>query len=171
MSDGYRRALPSSLTLPSQVPDMVLLLSYWYKARELNVRLAWFWCARPLCPCQSRAHQFLDRVSLTVTTIIGSFMAAGILKMRGVNGVEGWRYLFLCVSPLSHRRRRAPKLTCLDFAASRVMQQSRRIRCLDADPLLFDRSDHLGSRCRRRLLPSSLASPDRQLLPREEWLV
>ncbi|ORY73438.1 major facilitator superfamily domain-containing protein [Leucosporidium creatinivorum] len=59
------------------IPDMVLLLSYWYRARELNVRLAWFW------------------VSLTVTTIIGSFLAAGILKMRGVKGVEGWRYLFL----------------------------------------------------------------------------
>ncbi|ORY90782.1 major facilitator superfamily domain-containing protein [Leucosporidium creatinivorum] len=59
------------------IPDMVLLLSYWYTSRELTIRLSFFW------------------VSLTSTTIIGSFLAAGILKMRGVAGVEGWRYLFL----------------------------------------------------------------------------
>ncbi|ORY90758.1 major facilitator superfamily domain-containing protein [Leucosporidium creatinivorum] len=59
------------------IPDMVLLLSYWYTSRELTIRLSFFW------------------VSLTTTTIIASFMAAGILRMRGVGGVEGWRYLFL----------------------------------------------------------------------------
>jgi hypothetical protein len=34
-------------------------------------------------------------VSLTSTTILGSFLAYGILHLRGVNGWSGWRYLFL----------------------------------------------------------------------------
>ncbi|KAM0754548.1 MFS general substrate transporter [Meredithblackwellia eburnea MCA 4105] len=59
------------------IPDMILYLSYFYTAAELGWRLSWFW------------------VSLTVTNIIGNFLAAGILQMRGVRGVEGWRYLFL----------------------------------------------------------------------------
>lgn len=34
-------------------------------------------------------------VSLTSTTIVGSFLAYGILHLRGVAGWAGWRYLFL----------------------------------------------------------------------------
>lgn len=63
------------------------------------------------------------RVSLTVTTIIGSFLAAGILKLRGVNGIEGWRYLFLCVVPLFRAQTDIGlplTLTLLCFAGSRV---------------------------------------------------
>ncbi|KAH8547517.1 transporter-like protein [Umbelopsis sp. PMI_123] len=59
------------------IPDIVLYLSYFYKGDELPVRLSFFW------------------VSLTSTTIIGSFLAYGILHLRGVNGWSGWRYLFL----------------------------------------------------------------------------
>ncbi|AFR97705.2 hypothetical protein C343_05853 [Cryptococcus neoformans C23] len=58
------------------IADTVLYLSYYYTAAELTIRLSWFW------------------VSLTTTTIIGSLLAAGILQMRGVHGLAGWRWLF-----------------------------------------------------------------------------
>lgn len=59
------------------IPDIVLYLSYFYKGEELPIRLSYFW------------------VSLTSTTILGSFLAYGILHLRGANGWSGWRYLFL----------------------------------------------------------------------------
>lgn len=45
-------------------------------SNELTIRLSFFW------------------VSLTATNIIGSLMAAGLLKLRGHGGLEGWRWLF-----------------------------------------------------------------------------
>ncbi|KAG9087290.1 hypothetical protein FS749_003024 [Ceratobasidium sp. UAMH 11750] len=59
------------------IPDMVLFLSYFYKGGELPVRLSFFW------------------VSLTLTNISGALLGYGILRMRGIHGWEGWRYLFL----------------------------------------------------------------------------
>lgn len=41
------------------------------------IRLAWFW------------------VSNYMASIAGAFMATGLLKLRGVGGKAGWRYLFL----------------------------------------------------------------------------
>ncbi|KAI1467134.1 MFS general substrate transporter [Daldinia caldariorum] len=59
------------------IPDIVLWLTYFYKSRELPLRLAWFWTA------------------LSTVNIVGSLLAAGILQMRGINGWSGWRWLFL----------------------------------------------------------------------------
>ncbi|PLB54097.1 putative MFS transporter [Aspergillus steynii IBT 23096] len=59
------------------IPDIVLWLSYFYTSRELPTRLSIFWTA------------------LSVTTIVTSFMAFGLLHMRGVLGWAGWRWLFL----------------------------------------------------------------------------
>ncbi|KIP11782.1 hypothetical protein PHLGIDRAFT_440441 [Phlebiopsis gigantea 11061_1 CR5-6] len=59
------------------IPDVVLYLSYYYKTKELPIRLAWFW------------------VSNYVASIAGAFMATGLLRLRGINGKAGWRYLFL----------------------------------------------------------------------------
>ncbi|KAI0347970.1 MFS general substrate transporter [Trametopsis cervina] len=59
------------------IPDAILYLSYFYTKNELPIRLAWFW------------------VSNYMSHIVGAFLATGILKLRGVNGVAGWRYLFL----------------------------------------------------------------------------
>ncbi|KAF8508619.1 allantoate permease [Hysterangium stoloniferum] len=59
------------------IPDLILYLSYFYKKTELPLRLAYFWGSSNVC------------------TVIGSFLAFGILRMRGVNGKEGWRWLFL----------------------------------------------------------------------------
>lgn len=59
------------------IPDLVLWLSYFYTSKELPLRLSFFW------------------VALDLTVVITSFMAYGLLHMRGVAGWEGWRWLFL----------------------------------------------------------------------------
>ncbi|TFK56233.1 MFS general substrate transporter [Heliocybe sulcata] len=59
------------------IPDVVLYLSYFYTKTELPIRLAFFW------------------VSSYVDNIVSAFLATGILRLRGINGQAGWRYLFL----------------------------------------------------------------------------
>lgn len=56
---------------------MNLYLSYFYTSAELPIRLSRWWA------------------SMTLSIIIGAFLAFGILHLDGRNGVEGWRYLFL----------------------------------------------------------------------------
>lgn len=58
------------------IQDTVLYLSYYYKGNELPRRLSFFWTS----------YQF--------TSIIGAFLAFGILHMGGINGLAGWRWLF-----------------------------------------------------------------------------
>ncbi|KAJ6600415.1 major facilitator superfamily domain-containing protein [Mycena vulgaris] len=58
------------------IPDMVLYLSYWYTASELTIRLSFFWAGT------------------TLTSIVGSLMASGILEITG-HGWKGWQYLFV----------------------------------------------------------------------------
>lgn len=58
------------------IPDVVLYLTYFYKSKELPVRLSFFWTAQ------------------TATSIVAAFLAFGILRLRGVGGWEGWRWLF-----------------------------------------------------------------------------
>ncbi|KAK9453086.1 major facilitator superfamily domain-containing protein [Dipodascopsis uninucleata] len=59
------------------IADVCLYLSYFYTAIELPVRLAYFWTA------------------MTLADIVSSFMAFGILHMRGVGGRAGWQWLFM----------------------------------------------------------------------------
>ncbi|KAJ6541851.1 major facilitator superfamily domain-containing protein [Mycena capillaripes] len=59
------------------IPDVVLYLSYFYTKSELPIRLAYFW------------------VSNYASHIVSAFLATGILRLRGVGGHAGWRYLFL----------------------------------------------------------------------------
>ncbi|CAK3898795.1 MFS general substrate transporter [Lecanosticta acicola] len=58
------------------IPDNILYLSYFYTGLELPTRLSFFW------------------VSFKATSIVSAFMAYGILHMRGINGLAGWRWLF-----------------------------------------------------------------------------
>ncbi|KAF9892835.1 hypothetical protein FE257_000424 [Aspergillus nanangensis] len=58
------------------IPDTILFLSFWYKSRELPIRLSYFW------------------VSYQGTAIIGAFLAFGFLHIRHDDGTGGWRYLF-----------------------------------------------------------------------------
>jgi hypothetical protein len=55
---------------------VILYLSYFYKNRELPVRLACFW------------------TSFVSTNIVSAFLAYGILHLGGRSGLEGWRWLF-----------------------------------------------------------------------------
>ena len=52
-------------------------MSYFYTKNELPLRLAGFWASSNIC------------------SIIASFIAFGVLHMRGVLGRAGWRWLFL----------------------------------------------------------------------------
>ncbi|KDQ22404.1 hypothetical protein PLEOSDRAFT_36128 [Pleurotus ostreatus PC15] len=59
------------------IPDLILYLSYFYTKTELPLRLAFFWMSANVC------------------TIAASFLAFGVLRLRGHEGKEGWRWLFL----------------------------------------------------------------------------
>ncbi|CDO52933.1 similar to Saccharomyces cerevisiae YIL166C Putative protein with similarity to the allantoate permease (Dal5p) subfamily of the major facilitator superfamily [Geotrichum candidum] len=59
------------------IPDAILWMSYFYTGKELPIRLSYFWTA------------------LSITQILASLLAFALLRMRGVNGWEGWRWLFL----------------------------------------------------------------------------
>lgn len=52
-------------------------MSYWYTSRELPIRLSFFWSA------------------LSLTVILNALMAFGLLRMRGIQDLAGWRWLFL----------------------------------------------------------------------------
>ena len=58
------------------IPDVVLYLSYFYKSKELPIRLSFFWA------------------SYISTNILSAFLAYGILHLREVTGWAGWRWLF-----------------------------------------------------------------------------
>jgi MFS family permease len=59
------------------IPGTILFATYFYKSKELSVRLACFWS------------------TLNVARIISALLAAGILNMRGIGGKPGWFWLFL----------------------------------------------------------------------------
>jgi hypothetical protein len=58
------------------IPDVVLYLSYFYKSKELPIRLSFFWGA------------------YISTFIISAFLAFGILHLRGHSGWAGWQWMF-----------------------------------------------------------------------------
>jgi hypothetical protein len=53
-----------------------LFLSYWYKSKELPIRLGFFW------------------ITYEATAIVGAFLAFGFLHIHTSSGNGGWRYLF-----------------------------------------------------------------------------
>ncbi|KAJ4993661.1 MFS transporter [Stagonosporopsis vannaccii] len=59
------------------IPGVILFATYFYKSKELAVRLAVFWS------------------TLNVARVISALLAAGILEMRGIGGKPGWFWLFL----------------------------------------------------------------------------
>ena len=59
------------------IPGTILFATYFYKSKELSVRLACFWS------------------TLNIARVISALLAAGILTMRGRGGKPGWFWLFL----------------------------------------------------------------------------
>ncbi|KAJ2981781.1 hypothetical protein NUW58_g6601 [Xylaria curta] len=59
------------------IPDVVLWLTYFYTSKELPIRLSYFW------------------TTLSVTGVLTSLLAFALLRLRGVLGWAGWRWLFL----------------------------------------------------------------------------
>ncbi|KAL6709355.1 hypothetical protein ACN47E_001762 [Coniothyrium glycines] len=59
------------------IPGVILFATYFYKTKELALRLAAFWS------------------TLNVARVISALLAAGILEMRGIGGKPGWFWLFL----------------------------------------------------------------------------
>ena len=66
---AYDALVSSFMTLTNE--------SDFYTKTELPIRLAFFWMSSNLC------------------TIVGGFLAFGILHMRGIDDMAGWRWLFL----------------------------------------------------------------------------
>jgi hypothetical protein len=58
------------------IADTILFLSFWYKSKELPIRLSYFW------------------VTYEATSIVSAFLAFGFLHIRRSDGTGGWRYLF-----------------------------------------------------------------------------
>lgn len=58
------------------IPDTILFLSFWYKSKELPIRLSYFW------------------MTYEATAIVSAFLAFGFLHIRQSDGTGGWRYLF-----------------------------------------------------------------------------
>ncbi|BGP48339.1 hypothetical protein JCM10450v2_004211 [Rhodotorula kratochvilovae] len=59
------------------IPDVILYLSYYYTKNELPVRLAFFWSIN------------------YIADMATAFLAVGLLKMRGIGGYAGWKWMFL----------------------------------------------------------------------------
>jgi MFS family permease len=75
------------------IPDIVLYLSYYYTKNERKFLLALITCMFLPALVPIRLAYFW--LSNYVSDIVSAFMATGILRMRGIRGQAGWRYLFL----------------------------------------------------------------------------
>lgn len=71
------RLTPSAFFQGGFIPDNILYLSYWYNSYDLPIRMALFYTINPL------------------SDMITSFLAVGLLQMRGILGYAGWRWMFL----------------------------------------------------------------------------
>lgn len=58
-------------------PGAIYLCSYWYMPKDLALRISYFYCASALSGAFS------------------GLLAAGIARMDGVGGLEGWRWIFI----------------------------------------------------------------------------
>ena len=59
------------------IPATLVYLGSFYKSTELATRLAWFWGIQ------------------TIASAVSGLMASGLLQLRGIGGLEGWKWLFL----------------------------------------------------------------------------
>ncbi|KAK0493733.1 MFS general substrate transporter, partial [Armillaria luteobubalina] len=72
---GYLTVI--ALTEGSVIPLTLIYLGLFYKGTELATHLAWFWGIQ------------------TIASAVSDLMASGLLQLRGIGGLEGWKWLFL----------------------------------------------------------------------------
>ncbi|ORY47599.1 MFS general substrate transporter [Rhizoclosmatium globosum] len=66
-----------ALTEGGVIPATLVYLGSFYKKNELATRLSWFWGVQ------------------TCASAVSGLMASGLLQLEGVNGLNGWRWLFI----------------------------------------------------------------------------
>ncbi|KAF5363117.1 hypothetical protein D9757_011723 [Collybiopsis confluens] len=66
-----------AITEGGVIPATLIYLGSFYRGTELATRLAWFWGVQ------------------TLASAVSGLMASGLLQLRGVSGLEGWKWLFL----------------------------------------------------------------------------
>ncbi|TFK36096.1 MFS general substrate transporter [Crucibulum laeve] len=66
-----------AITEGGVIPATLVYLGTFYKGTELATRLAWFWGVQ------------------RVASAISGLMASGLLRMRGIAGLEGWKWMFI----------------------------------------------------------------------------
>ncbi|KZP33143.1 MFS general substrate transporter [Athelia psychrophila] len=72
---GYLTVI--AITEGGVIPATLVYLGAFYKSTELATRLAFFWGVQ------------------SISSAISGLMAAGLLRLAGVGGLEGWKWLFL----------------------------------------------------------------------------
>ncbi|EJD04828.1 MFS general substrate transporter [Fomitiporia mediterranea MF3/22] len=72
---GYLTVI--AITEGGVIPATLVYLGGFYKGTELATRLAWFWGVQ------------------NIASAISGLMASGLLQLRGVAGLEGWKWLFI----------------------------------------------------------------------------
>ncbi|KAF8990706.1 MFS general substrate transporter [Cyathus striatus] len=66
-----------AITEGGVIPATLVYLGGFYKGTELATRLAWFWGVQ------------------TIASAVSGLMASGLLQLKGVAGLEGWKWLFI----------------------------------------------------------------------------
>ncbi|KAJ3070200.1 hypothetical protein HDU99_002745 [Rhizoclosmatium hyalinum] len=66
-----------AITEGGVIPATLVYLGSYYKRNELATRLSWFWGVQ------------------TLASAVSGLMASGLLQLEGVNGLNGWRWLFI----------------------------------------------------------------------------
>ncbi|KAL5478949.1 hypothetical protein ACEPAI_2236 [Sanghuangporus weigelae] len=66
-----------AITEGGVIPATLVYLGAFYKSTELASRLAWFWGVQ------------------SIASAVSGLMASGLLKMRGISGLYGWKWLFI----------------------------------------------------------------------------
>ncbi|KAL5478948.1 hypothetical protein ACEPAI_2235 [Sanghuangporus weigelae] len=72
---GYLAVI--AITEGGVIPATLVYLGGFYKSTELATRLAWFWGVQ------------------NIASAISGLMASGLLQLRGVGGLFGWKWLFI----------------------------------------------------------------------------
>jgi MFS family permease len=85
------------------IPGTILFATYFYKSKELSIRLACFWS------------------TLNIARVVSALLAAAILNMRGVCGKPGWFWLFLLEGLLTFVIGFIVSTTLGEFGGSRVI--------------------------------------------------